>query len=60
MPIYEYKCKACGDGFELRRSISDSDTEVECPKCGAKNPQRVLSIFATGMSNKACAPSSST
>ncbi len=28
MPIYEYECPACGGKFELRRSIADSDEEV--------------------------------
>ena len=46
MPIYEYECGKCGEKFELRRSIADSDSEVKCPKCGAENPQRVFSVFA--------------
>ena len=45
MPIYAYKCRKCGEKFESFRSISDDDSEVECPKCGAKNHQRELSSF---------------
>ncbi|MFC2072725.1 zinc ribbon domain-containing protein [Chloroflexota bacterium] len=60
MPIYEYECENCGERFELRRSISDNDNEIRCPKCGAKKPRRVFSMFATGSSSVACAPSSST
>jgi len=37
VPIYEYECVKCGLRFELRRSISDSDSEIKCPKCGALN-----------------------
>lgn len=43
MPIYGYKCKGCGEKFESLRGIHEKDNDVECPKCGRKNPQRVLS-----------------
>ena len=55
MPIYEYECNKCEEKFELRRSIADSDSEVECPKCGAENPQRVFSVFAVSSSSTTCA-----
>ena len=61
MPIYEYECKSCGEKFELRHGINDSDTEIVCPKCGTWHPRRVFSTFATGTSGGssggACAPS---
>ncbi|MGB2800319.1 MAG: zinc ribbon domain-containing protein [Dehalococcoidia bacterium] len=60
MPIYEYECAKCGERFELRRSIADSDSDTKCPKCSAENTRRVLSVFATGSSSTACAPSSPT
>lgn len=60
MPIYEYECTSCGQRFELRRGIADSDSEIKCPHCGAEQPRRVLSVFATGSSGSACAPSGST
>lgn len=64
MPIYEYSCRVCGERFELRRTMSDSDTDIECPKCGAKHPQRLISAFATGPSTGSstgyCAPTAST
>jgi putative FmdB family regulatory protein len=60
MPIYEYECLKCGEKFELRRSITDKDSEIKCPKCGVPNPRRVLSMFSTGSSGGACVPSSPT
>jgi putative FmdB family regulatory protein len=60
MPIYEYKCPNCGDKFELRRGINDSDSEIKCPRCGAANPRRVISMFSRGSSSGACLPSSPT
>ncbi|MFH1484453.1 MAG: zinc ribbon domain-containing protein [Chloroflexota bacterium] len=60
MPIYEYLCQKCSERFELRRSMTDSDSEVRCPRCSAENPRRVYSTFATASSRGACAPRSST
>ncbi len=60
MPIYEYECTECGERFELRRSMSDSDQDVKCPRCEVGSPQRVVSTFATTSSGGSCAPSSPT
>ncbi len=45
MPIYEYKCRGCGEAFEDYRPISATDEDVTCPKCGRKDPERVYSPF---------------
>lgn len=60
MPIYEYECRTCGERFELRRALTDNDSEIKCPGCGAENPRRVISMFSTGSSGGACAPGSPT
>ncbi len=33
MPIYEYRCSACGDEFEIIQKLSDA-TLSRCKKCG--------------------------
>jgi len=58
MPIYEYECPKCGEKFERRRGMTESDDGVKCPACGTARPQRVFSAFAT--QGSVCAPSSST
>jgi len=60
VPIYEYECLECGEKFELRRAIADSDSEVKCPKCGDEHPRKVFSAFGIASSNQICAPSSPT
>jgi putative FmdB family regulatory protein len=46
MPIYEYQCKKCGHTFDhLARTLSD--TAKACPKCGARNPEKLISAFST-------------
>jgi putative FmdB family regulatory protein len=59
MPIYEYECIKCGKKFELLRSMSDSDRNIECPECGADNTRRVFSIFSSASSGGTCAPGGS-
>lgn len=33
MPVYEYRCRACGHQFEVQQSISD-DPLATCEECG--------------------------
>jgi putative FmdB family regulatory protein len=35
MPLYEYKCEACGHRFEKIVKFSDPPLDA-CPKCGGK------------------------
>jgi len=56
MPLYEYECSKCGAKFELRRNITDKDSDISCPKCGVKAPKRVLSLFSTTSSGSSCTP----
>ncbi|MBZ5638630.1 MAG: zinc ribbon domain-containing protein [Acidobacteriia bacterium] len=46
MPIYEFKCRACGRRFEAIRPMGDSGSALECPDCGAGTPEKQLSVFA--------------
>ena len=48
MPLYEYRCRGCGDRFEVLQRLGASGDEVLCPRCGAERPERVLSTFAAG------------
>ena len=43
MPIYEYKCRACGEQFEALVRASDTP---ECPSCHARDLERLISMFA--------------
>jgi putative FmdB family regulatory protein len=51
MPIYEYRCKGCGEKFEAFRSIHDKDDDVACPRCGRRFPRRIMSSFSGGGSS---------
>jgi len=47
MPIYEYQCAQCGERFEARQSFGEDGSRLNCPKCEAPNPQKLLSSFFT-------------
>ena len=51
MPIYEFKCKKCGERFEALRPVGDSGKKLNCPDCGAKAPEKVPAVFATSSSS---------
>lgn len=42
MPIYEYKCDACGHVFESLQKISESPLVV-CPECGKEALKKLIS-----------------
>jgi putative FmdB family regulatory protein len=46
MPIYEYRCRACNEDFEELVPAS-AESGPDCPSCGASDPQRRFSMFAT-------------
>jgi putative FmdB family regulatory protein len=41
MPTYEYKCDACGNGFERFQSIT-AEPIRKCPKCGKLKVRRMI------------------
>jgi putative FmdB family regulatory protein len=43
MPIYDYKCRGCGEQFEL---VVLKNTVVECPACQSQDLEQLLSAFA--------------
>jgi putative FmdB family regulatory protein len=42
MPIYEYRCQACGHTFETIQKLSDEPLR-ECPECGAVQLKKLVS-----------------
>jgi putative FmdB family regulatory protein len=42
MPIYEYRCDACGHEKEVLQRMSDKPL-VKCPKCGKRRFHKLVS-----------------
>jgi putative FmdB family regulatory protein len=47
MPRYEYRCRACGDTFEVTRPMSESSAPCACP-AGHDDTVKLLSTVAVG------------
>jgi putative FmdB family regulatory protein len=41
MPIYEYRCSACGQEHEVLQKVTDAPP-TECPSCGKPGMQKLL------------------
>ncbi len=45
MPIYEYKCSACGHIFEILTTSSSNKEEVlQCRNCQSAKVNKILSV----------------
>ncbi|MER5598080.1 zinc ribbon domain-containing protein, partial [Streptomyces sp. NPDC002265] len=47
MPRYEYRCRTCGDTFELSRPMAESADPTDCP-AGHADTVKLLSTVAVG------------
>jgi putative FmdB family regulatory protein len=47
MPRYEYRCRNCGDTFEVNRPMAQSSAPASCP-AGHEDTVKLLSAVAVG------------
>jgi putative FmdB family regulatory protein len=40
MPIYEYRCSACGEEFEKWLRSMSAKQDICCPRCGSRQVER--------------------
>jgi len=59
MPLYEYRCRGCGDTFETLRGSHDKDADVECPQCGEKKAEKLISACRVTKGDTSSASASS-
>ena len=50
MPLYEYRCRACEERFEVLQPLGADGSHRVCPRCAEPGPARVHSTFAAQMS----------
>jgi putative FmdB family regulatory protein len=46
MPLYEFRCRKCGERFERLVRTAEGEREVTCPRCREREVERLLSVFA--------------
>ncbi len=56
MAIYEYRCLECGEKFEKFVRSTGSLQEIECPKCGGRKVEKLLSAFGLSTSGSTSEP----
>ena len=67
MPIFEFRCVACGHIFERLFMNSDDEVSIACPECKSDSFERVVSrsshVLGVGpggkqpkMTTKSCSP----
>lgn len=49
MPLYEYRCKSCGEVFERLRRMQEADDDLVCPACDSQQIERLLSAFSQSL-----------
>jgi putative FmdB family regulatory protein len=45
MPIYEYRCEECDEGFELFVRSLSQQADPTCPDCGSRKVRKEISLF---------------
>lgn len=53
VPTYEFRCKACGSTFDVKRSMDEASAPAPCPN-GHDDTVKLLSM--AGLGGKANAP----
>ncbi len=60
MPIYEFKCKKCGNEFEKFVLSYSQIKDVKCPKCGGEVEKKVSACAVGGSSGSTASGGSCT
>jgi putative FmdB family regulatory protein len=47
MPRYDFRCRTCGDTFEVRRSMADAADPARCP-AGHADTVKLMPLVAVG------------
>ena len=48
MPVYEYRCEVCREGFELFVRSPSTQVDPICPACGSHQVRKAISLFGIG------------
>ncbi|WP_188277926.1 zinc ribbon domain-containing protein [Streptomyces sp. CBMA152] len=56
MPRYDFRCRSCGDTFEISRPMAESSAPATCP-AGHSDTVKLLSTVAVGGASRNAAPS---
>jgi putative FmdB family regulatory protein len=43
MPIYEYRCRSCGEISEIFQGVGEKDDPIKCTSCNSTDLEKILS-----------------
>jgi putative FmdB family regulatory protein len=47
VPTYDFRCRSCGEQFEVVCSIAEREERAVCPACGERDAAQVFGPIAT-------------
>jgi putative FmdB family regulatory protein len=56
MPRYDYRCRACGDTFEVSRPMAEATAPATCPQGHADTVKLLSTVAVTGRGGAQAAP----
>ncbi len=56
MPIYSYRCRDCGEVFDLLEGVSAEKVRRSCPECSGESLKKLHAGFNVGAPGKDSAP----
>ncbi len=59
MPRYEFRCRACGDTFEVNRPMREASAPAACPAGHGDTVKLLSTVAMTGGRKSGPAPTSS-
>ncbi|WP_106539260.1 FmdB family zinc ribbon protein [Haloactinopolyspora alba] len=57
MPTYEFRCRTCGDTFDLSRPMAESGAPAACPSGHDDTVKLLTTVGVTGREAEAAGPS---
>lgn len=57
MPMYQFSCRDCGQGFEKKLRMSQASSQQNCPSCGSEDTKKVFGAIAIGSGGRSSSPS---
>ena len=51
MPIYEYRCRQCGEISEVLTGISSESVIAQCNHCGSDDVEKIMSVSSFAFSD---------
>jgi putative FmdB family regulatory protein len=53
MPTYEYRCRKCGEVFDVTQHVAEHEqARPRCPRCNSEEVEPVLTTFYAKTSKK--------